>query len=319
MRMFARAACVPLFAMVAVGTACGDDATTTSPQPFALRFTALAGAQPASCTSQVPGLGPAGTTSIGLSDLRFYVSDLQLFAANGEALASTLEQNEFQYASAAGSVALVDLTSNLEGSCSGTAATAAEGTERTHDAITGTTLGGPIAAVSFAVGVPQALMRETIAAYSPEGAPSPLDEMYWNWASGYRHLLLSFTIGAPGSEAGGEGYVHVGSRNCGPQDGLALEDRESCEFVNTPIVSLPEIDPSRDGVGLDVTRLLQGLDFVAPVYDTETFEVIGQGPGVECHSSPTQPDCLAVFANLGIDMASGAADSAQNTAFVVTR
>ena len=58
---------------------------------------------------------------------------------------------------------------------------------------------------------------------------------------------------------------------------------------------------------------------MAPVYDTETFEVIGEGPGVECHSSPTQPDCLDVFGNLGIDMASGAADPTQNAAFLVTR
>jgi len=319
MTMFAKPARLPVLALLAVGTACGDDATTTSPQPFAIRFAALAGAQPVSCTSEVPGLGPAGSNSIGLSDLRFYVSDLQLFGADGEAIASTLDQDEFQYASPAGSVALVDLTSNLEGSCSDTTTTAAEGTARTHDAITGTTLGEPIAAISFNVGVPQALMRETIATYSPEGAPSPLDEMYWNWASGYRHLVMNFAIGATGSEAGGEGYVHVGSRNCGPEDGLALEDRETCEFLNTPAVSLPLFDPTFDSVGLDITRLLQGLDFVAPVYDTETFEVIGEGPGVECHSSPTQPDCLGVFGNLGIDMASGAADPAQNAAFVVTR
>ena len=99
-------------------------------------------------------------------------------------------------------------------------------------------------------------MRETIAAYTPEGAPSPLNEMYWNWASGYRHLVLNFAVGAAGSEAG-EGYVHVGSRNCGPEDGLALEDREACEFVNTPAVFLPLFDPTFDSVGLDVTRKLR--------------------------------------------------------------
>ena len=82
--------------------------------------------------------------------------------------------------------------------------------------------------------------------------------MYWNWASGYRHLVMNFAIGATGSETGGEGYVHVGSRNCGPEDGLALEDREACEFLNTAAVSLPLFDPTFDSVGLDITRLLRG-------------------------------------------------------------
>jgi len=143
--------------------------------------------------------------------------------------------------------------------------------------------------------------------------------MYWNWASGYRHLVMNFTVHGADASASGEGYLHIGSRNCGPEDGLALEDREACELLNTPAVSLDDIDLANDAVSLDVGRLLEGLDFVAPVHDTETFEVIGEGPGVECHSAPSQPDCLDVFGNLGIDMASGAADSTQNAAFLVAR
>ena len=44
---------------------------------------------------------------------------------------------------------------------------------------------------------------------------------------------------------------------------------------------------------------------VSPIYDPMTFEVIGQGPGVECHSSPIQADCPQIFDNVGLDMTTG--------------
>jgi len=309
---------VPPAAFAALALACGgDDTTATLPEPFALRFAAMANGAPVGCTTSLAGLGPDGGDGVGLGDLRFYISRLQLLDADGTLLETVLDQDEFQYASDAGSVALVDLTGNTEGTCASNAIAGAEGTARTHEAITGTVRGGPVARVAFDVGVPQDLMRETIANNTPEGAPSPLDEMYWNWASGYRHFVMNFTVSSP--TGAGEGYVHVGSRNCGPDDGLALEDRDKCEFVNTPVVSLAVTDLELDAVVVEVPRLLQGIDFVAPIYDTTTFEVLGEGPGVECHSSPMQPDCASVFSNLGLDMASGEASPASNGVFSIAR
>ena len=308
---------LPVATCAALLVACGgDDTTATEPLPFALRFAALSNGAPVGCTTLLSGLGPDGADSVGLSDLRFYVSHLELLDARGAPLETTLDANEFQYQSDAGSVSLVDLTGNSAGTCADNAIAGAEGTARTHEAITGT-VRGSIARVAFDVGVPQDLMRETIANNTPEGAPSPLNEMYWNWASGYRHFVMNFTVGDP--SGAGEGYVHVGSRNCGPDDGLALEDRAACEFINTPAVSLDVTDLELDAVVLDLERLLQGIDFVAPIYDTTTFEVIGEGPGVECHSSPMQPDCASVFSNLGLDMTSGAASATSNGVFSIGR
>lgn len=310
-----------LFALAALGTLAvgcgGDDTTAPVPTRFALRFAAMFEGAAASCTTSLVGFGPSGNDSVGLSDLRFYVSRLELLDDAGAPLEVTLDADEFQYESGAGSVALIDLTGSTEGACADNAIAGAEGTGRTHEAITGMLLGGPVARVRFDVGVPQDLMRETIANNTPEGAPSPLNEMYWSWASGYRHFVMNFTINGPAG--GGEGYVHVGSRSCGPDDGLALEDRAACEFVNTPAASLAITDLELDSVVVDVPRLLQGIDFVAPIYDTTTFDVIGEGPGVECHSSPTQPDCVNVFANLGVDLASGTASAESNGVFSVAR
>ena len=66
---------------------------------------------------------------------------------------------------------------------------------------------------------------------------------------------------------------------------------------------------------LDIPALLASLDFISPIYDPETFEPIGEGPGVECHSSPMQPDCETIFTNVGLDMASGSASATANTVF----
>lgn len=290
--------------------------SSADPEPFSLRFAAVADGKNVGCTDELTGFGPAANVRIGLNDLRFYVSNVRFEDASGASVALTLDANEFQYASPDGDVALVDLTGNSEGTCGSASVAYAEGTARTHAAITGRTLVSEVASISFDVGVPQALMKATIAANTPEGAPSPLNEMYWNWNSGYRHFLLNFNVRDAGN-ATGAGYVHVGSRDCAPEgDAKALTDRKACTFVNTPAVSLSTFALATSTVGIDLRKVLEGLDFEAPIYDPTTFEVIGEGPGVECHSSPMQPHCAPIFGKFGLDMATGAANAASDAAFV---
>ncbi|HEY0195512.1 MAG TPA: MbnP family copper-binding protein [Kofleriaceae bacterium] len=293
---------------------CGSD-DAAEPTAFSLRFAAQVDGKAVGCTDDLAGFGPDQTAHIGLNDLRFYVSNLAFHDGAGEPVALTLDQNEFQYAADAGAVAMIDLTGNTEGSCSTDALAAAEGTARTHLALTGTTRVADVAQVSFDVGVPQALMKQTIATTTPEGAPSPLDEMYWSWNSGYRHLVFNFTV-TDGAGATGAGYLHIGSRDCaGSEDGKALEDRDRCTYVNTPAVALAGFDLAHDTVGLDLRKLISGVGFIAPIYDPVTFEVIGQGPGVACHSSPTQPDCAPIFHEVGVDMATGTSAAASDVVF----
>lgn len=174
---------------------------------------------------------------------------------------------------------------------------------------------GDVATVAFDIGVPQHLMKTTIATNTAEGAPSPLNEMYWNWRSGYRHLVLNFAV-TDGAAKSGAGYVHIGSRDCaGSENGKALEDRDVCTHVNTPSAEVADFDLATDTVGLDLRKLVGGVDFISPIYDPVTFEVIGQGRGVECHSSPTQPDCAPIFSEVGLDMPTGTATAASNAAF----
>jgi uncharacterized repeat protein (TIGR04052 family) len=304
--------------LVALAAGCdggeGDkDGTPAGSEPFALAFAPVANGDEVSCAAPIGGMGPGGAYEIGLSDLRFYVSDLVFRDAGGAEVAATFDEDEFQYTGASGWVALVDLTGNTDGSCAASAIAFSEGTARTHEAITGETVVGDVASVSFDVGVPQALMGEVIGESSVEAAPSPLDEMYWSWASGYRHFVMNVTVN-DGVEDG-DGYVHIGSTDCAADGFLALEDREACTFVNTPSVAIDGFDLAADTVTIDVGAVLAGLDLRDDVYDPDTFEVIGEGPGASCHSSPMQDDCPTIFANFGLDIATGADDAAANTVF----
>ncbi len=300
----------------AVGCGSDDEAAPPQPSAFALTFAAVADGKPVGCEDRIDGLGPKEDNSVGLSDLRFYVSNLVFWDDKDQAVDVALDENDFQYKAEAGQVSLVDLTSNTNGTCASTASAQAEGTKRTNEAITGTTLVERVASVSFDLGVPQDLMRAVIADHTPEGAPSPLAEMQWTWASGYRHFVMNFAI-EDGEGVLGEGNVHIGSRDCGPTDGLALEDREECGFVNTPQVRLTGLKLDRSVVTVDLGKVLSGLDFVAPIHDPETFEEIGSGPGVGCHSSPMQPDCASVFEQFGLDMDAGSADPDRDVVFAL--
>lgn len=280
---------------------------------FTLSFGAMYDGAEVGCTSSLTGLGPNNDTTVGLSDLRFYVSNVRLLGHDGTELEHTLATNDFQYTSDAGSVALIDLTGNTQGTCADNAIAFAEGTARTNDKLTGM-VHGEIHGVEFDVGLPQSVMKSVIATNSAEDAPSPLGEMYWSWASGYRHFVLNFTV-ETGTTAG-EGYLHVGSRDCGGDGARALTDRDSCGVVNNPHVAMTELDAATDKIMVDLGALFDGVGFVTAIRDPNPpHDVIGMGPGVNCHSSPMQSDCPIVFGNLGLDVMTGA-NSGTNKVFM---
>lgn len=313
---FHRLSLVSLLSGLLFVGACGDDDSApaaAAPQAFRLSFAAQADGKPVDCTTEITGLGPDGTARVGLSDLRFYVSNLKLWDASGAEVPATLDENELQYRKDADHVTLIDLTSNTAGTCAGNAVAFAEGTARTNDAITGSTVVEKVKRITFDIGVPQAMMKSVIKGGTVEAAPSPLNEMYWSWATGYRHFVLNVAVTTASGK--GDGYLHVGSRDCGPEGGLALDDRAACTYLNTPKVSLDVASFGKDIIAIDLRALFKDLDFKAPIYDPATFEVLGEGAGIECHSSPMQPDCPAIFSRFGLDIATGVATPASDVVF----
>src|SRR5690606_7510067 len=98
---------------------------------------------------------------------------------------------------------------------------------------------------------------------------------------------------------------------CGGDGTRAMTDRATCGMINTPTVHFDHFHID-DVVGIDVGALLAGLDF--RVEQSPGGPLI---PGIACHSSPSKPHTAPIFANLGLDVATGVAGAAGNTVFVV--
>ncbi|HEY7772018.1 MAG TPA: MbnP family copper-binding protein [Marinagarivorans sp.] len=291
---------------------CGDSSSTTqvsnapneTTDAFNLEFKAMVGELALNCDDTYSGLAAEQNYAIGVSDLRFYVSNIQFYDTNGASLATTLDDNAFQLNHAAGSVSLIDFTGSDSGYCE----LAAEGTARTNTQITGQVADSAIAAISFDIGVPQATMKAVIAATdNVEDTPSPLAEMYWSWASGYRHFVMNFTaMDATHTEFTENSGVHLGSRDCGTT-GKALSEQDHCGLLNTPMVFLDNFDPSINSIVVDVEAILANL---------QAADFAGGGSfGAQCHSGISQDACHAVFPAFGLDLLSGQASAQNNSVF----
>lgn len=294
-------------------TGCGDDDDELlQPEPmtpFTLHFAAIHDAQEVGCGDRLTGFGATLSAEVEISDLRFYVSNIQFFDANGDAVPLELDQNEFQYTSADGDVALIDLTGTATGACAGEGLSFPEGTARTNGVVTGSTRVGDVKRIAFDVGVPQRVQKKVIANNTAEDAPSPLREMHWSWGYAYRNFVMNFTILDGG--VAGEGYLHVGSTDCGGDGTRALTDRQTCGKPNAPAVAFNAFSLAADTVAVDVGELLASLDFRVAQDESTTV------PGVACHSSSAQGDCPQIFDNLGIDITDGETSATLNAVFKV--
>jgi uncharacterized repeat protein (TIGR04052 family) len=293
----------------ALAAGCSDSNDPVDLDPFTLNFAAVYNGQAVGCGDALTGFGPGGTASIELSDLRFYISNLRFFDDQGAELPVELASNEFQYTSSAGNVALIDLTGTATGACAGTGLSFPEGTARTNAVITGTSRPAKVHSISFDVGIPQPLMKNILATHTDADAPSPLAEMHWSWAHAYRHMVMNFTLSDGG--VAGEGYLHVGSTDCGGDGTRAMTDRDTCGKVNTPAVHFDHFHLT-DVVGVDLGALLGNLDF-----QVEASPGGPMVPGVACHSGAGQADTGPIFGNLGITVATGVSTPAGNSVFVV--
>lgn len=314
-------------------TACGGSSTDISvseASEFTLNFKALNGDADMNCDEPLEGVGPDGAYIMGVADLRFYVSDLTFYDENGSEIAVTLDDNDFQLNHEAGTVSLIDLTSTDSGYCE----LATTGTARTNAQITGMTDDADaITSISFNVGVPQAVMQAVIAATDDvSDTPSPLSEMYWSWASGYRHFLLNFvTTNDTFTTVAVNSGIHIGSLDCGSTT-KALSDQDECGLINTPEVVLDTFDPAVDTVTVDLASIftnIQDADIISDVWEDygdddgvciderreENTCVVGQTIGIQCHSSSGQAACVSLFPNFGLDITTGEADNVTNSVF----
>lgn len=339
-----------LLASLVTLSGCGDSSSTTPDDldadttPFTLNFSASSQGVDVGCDQFFTGFGPSANNSIGIGDLRFYVSNLRFRDFNDDVIDVQLADNDFQLNHSAGSVALIDFlgTGNSDSSVSDLCNAVSESTARTNTQITGRVSDDQIASIEFDVGVPQSLMQAVIQSGSAEDAPSPLNEMYWSWASGYRHLVANFTMmNATYTSYVNNSAFHIGSRDCDGGSGKALTDEDSCGLVNTAKVVISDFDPSTDTINLDIEAAFTGLleaDIISSewakigsaegeVDESTCLEepvdhgghgrwcIIGETYGSQCHSASTQSACTSLFPNFGLDLDTGAADATSNNVF----
>lgn len=251
------------------------DVTADAPAtgtPVEIRFEAVVGAMPFSCTGSFAGLG---TTMAAWTpyDFRFYVHDVQLVPESGSPVPVTLDQDgTWQYQS----VALLDFE-NHTGTCS-------NGTDATNTRVVGRVnapAGTRWTGVRFKLGVPLELNHR-----NPATAPSPLNlsTLFWAWQSGYKFLRIDGRTTVPGFN------IHIGSTGC---TGDPAAGAVTCARPNRPEVTLMGFDPTQNVVVADLARLVA----------TTNVNASTGAPG--CMADATDPECLTIMPTLGIAMGGG--------------
>lgn len=268
-------------------------------QPVTIRFQAKVGDQVFRCgESYVLGTPPTRVTP---TDFRFYVSDVALVNAAGQAVPVTLEQDgKWQYQS----VALLDFE-DKSGAC-------ANGTPEMRDRIVGTVPPGDYRSLRFTLGVPFELNHAdaTLAA-----SPLNLTSLWWNWQGGYKFLRIDLAMATPmpagghsapthhakgdqgdtshgkphptGHESQAGFAIHLGSTAC--HAASPLQPATRCDNPNRAVVSLP-FNLTQDTVIADLAALVASTNLAMNQPHTPAG----------CMASPDDRDCLGIMHNLGL-------------------
>lgn len=227
-----------------------------------------------------------GTTAIGcnetgaaaqLSDLRFYVSDVQLISADGASVAVRLTADgRWQQPD----LALLDFEDGT-GGCD-------NGTRETNTALQGVAEHAEYAGLQFTVGVPFPRNHA-----DPLQAEPPLGDaaMHWHWRAGYKFLRVGVRTPDDGF------WLHLGSTAC---EGT-VRNITGCRSPNRVTVRLDGFVPGRDAVAIDLQALLAGVN-------------LDDSVASDCSSGPAEQACDAPFRALGLDF-SGTGPRTQQSVF----
>jgi uncharacterized repeat protein (TIGR04052 family) len=285
-------------AQACFGQGAPADPTVPPTQKMQIAFSAQVAGKPFSCGETYEDIGLAKTKIRG-SDMRFFVSSVELLTEDGNGVPLQLDQDGiWQYKN----LALLDFEDG-KGSCS-------NGNAAMHKEVSGTILPGKYVGLRFTLGVPFELDHIDAAS-----APSPLNTsaMFWVWQSGYKFLRAEVKIvnspmvpvSASGEQMSANGMkskprssgfpMHLGSTGCAGTTVTSAPTLE-CEHPNRPVITLASFNPETDTVVFDLAKLLQGIDITG-------------GPasaGVGCMSSPKSDACGGPMQALGLPFRDGA-------------
>lgn len=296
-------------ALVGMLAACGGGGSdtpapvATGPQDVTLQFTAVAGSAntPVNCNTTLTGVGSTASSAT-LTDLRFYVSSVELVDDKGVSVPVTLVTNAWQQTAAGESVSLIDLE-NAQNSCS------AEGTVATNAVIRGTVPAGTYVKVKATIGVPERMSHSDV---MMSAAPLDIMAMGWSWQAGRKFMKIELNpIGGVATPLAGGGTstvstynLHLASTDCtGPGNGT-----DTCAKKNLTQISL-DLNPATQQIALDVAALFAASDIRT-----------NQADAVGCMSATSDLDCSGVFSKVGLDLTSGGqAGTAQSVFRVIAK
>jgi uncharacterized repeat protein (TIGR04052 family) len=273
-------------------------------QKFSLNFEAKVGGKPFSCGQSYEGIG-LSKSRITPSDLRFYISNVELIDTQGNSIPLMLDQDGiWQYQN----IALLDFE-NGTGPC-------INGNIGLHTSITGTAPKNHYQGLRLTLGIPDDLNHGNAVT-----APAPLNitSMFWTWRAGYKFVKLDMATSAfpqlakqnptRNNETGNEaksaatldkntedtnptktsGFaIHIGSTSC------ASPSRTIppivCHNPNLVTIDFDEFNATKDIIIVDLAQLLfdTNLDYHAP----------NSAPG--CMSDPNDEDCKSIMAGFGL-------------------
>lgn len=261
-----------------------SDSSNQVQQSFTIPFAAEANNVAIDCDTQLTGLGTENSNADVL-DFRFYIHDIALTDADNNTYPFSLDVNDWQQAN----IALLDFA-NKDDSCSGA-------TKDTHKEISGSVLAPAdtsFTGIEFTVGVPSDLNHEDRVEAT---TPLNITGLHWNWQNGYKFMRLDVApVGGVNSGSETAWNFHLGSTNCSgdPQ----LDETVTCDRPNRPDIAINNFDPTSDTVLIDYGQLVLNSDL--------TTNMGHSG----CMSGATDPQCAAVFTQLGMDVTSGDVDNA---------
>ncbi|MDH3613437.1 MAG: metallo-mystery pair system four-Cys motif protein [Gammaproteobacteria bacterium] len=213
-------------------------------------------------------------SAVQLTDLRLYVSNVQLITRSGELVDVRLDvDGRWQQPD----LALLDFEDG-SGAC-------ANGTSDTSMSLRGFAERADYRGLQFTLGVPfQRNHADPLQAEVPLGDPA----MHWHWRGGYKFLRAGIRTDDDGF------WIHLGSTGC---EGT-VRNITACRSPNRVTVRLDEFVPGIDTVAIDLEALLTDTDLV-------------DGVANDCSSGPAEESCEAPFRALGLDLHDGNARDQQ--------
>ncbi len=288
---------VPLAIAASVGINSNAFAKSKTTTNIAIEFGLKSANQSVSCKDTGLKFG-LDNSSASIKDARFFVSNLNVIDAKGNAHPLQLVQNDWQYQN----VALVDFE-DASGKCDANA--------QTNTSIVAMPYSGKVSGISFDIGVPLSVIgkdgkRISLNHSNTETSPSPLNisGMGWNWQGGKKFIKFEL-VPDDGITRKDDKIkvwtVHLGSTGCAgnPADDTDLV----CSSSNRVHIKLDKFNPKTDKVIFDIGALF-----------AKSHVTKDDGGASGCMSSPLDPECAGIFEQLGLrltESSQGAKDQGQ--------